>query len=193
MEHISIDEMIVVEGKNDTITLKRHFSCDTIETNGSAVSAATIEKIKLASKKRGVIVFTDPDYPGEKIRKTIDRQVLGCKHAFLPREAARDHRRNKIGIEHANEEELYRALQEAKSSFDQASDNLGQEEITKQDLHAAGLIAGTQARQKRELIGMELKIGYTNGKQLYKRLAQFRITQEEFVKALREIERKLQS
>lgn len=191
MEHLSIDEMIVVEGKNDTIRLKRYFLCDTIETNGSAISTATLEKIKLALNRRGVIVFTDPDYPGEKVRKTIHQQVPGCKHAFLPREAAIDHRRNKIGIEHAEKSELYQALLHAKTSFDKVSKGTEYEGISREDLHAAGLIAGSKAKQKRELIGIELKIGYTNGKQLYKRLIQFHISPEEFSQALRQVEGKL--
>ena len=48
---------------------KRAVNADTIETNGSAVNAETIEKIRLAQETRGVIILTDPDFPGEKIRK----------------------------------------------------------------------------------------------------------------------------
>ena len=61
----------------------RAVDADTIETNGSAVNEATIEKVRRAQETRGVIIFTDPDYPGEKIRKTIAEDVPGCKHAFL--------------------------------------------------------------------------------------------------------------
>lgn len=39
-------------------------------------------------------------------------------------------------------------------------------EITRQDLLDYGLIAGAQAKEKREKLGDELRIGYTNGKQL---------------------------
>ncbi|RKL65201.1 ribonuclease M5 [Salipaludibacillus neizhouensis] len=191
MEYRRIDEMIVVEGKNDTNRLKRFFKCDTIETNGSAISGSTLEKIKLALDRRGVIVFTDPDYPGEKVRKTINEYVPGCKHAFLPREAAIDHRRNKIGIEHANEHELYQALLYAKTSFEKVPNGAEHDGISREDLHTAGLIAGPEAKQKRELLGKELKIGYTNGKQLCNRLTQFHISSDEFSQALRLVERKL--
>lgn len=183
--------MIVVEGKNDTHTLKRSFSCDTIETNGSAISQRTLEKIRLALKKRGVIVFTDPDYPGEKIRKTIDQHVPGCKHAFLRKEAAIDHRRKKIGIEHANLVEIRASLMAAQSSFNDNEDTFNWSEMTKEDLFNAGLIAGESAKKKRERVGDELNIGYTNGKQLFKRLKQFRVTKEEFQRAVTKVEKEL--
>ncbi|PYZ91540.1 ribonuclease M5 [Salipaludibacillus keqinensis] len=189
MERYKITEMIVVEGKNDTNALKRSFACDTIETNGSAISDSTLNKIRLALDRRGVIVFTDPDYPGEKIRKKIDQRVPGCKHAFLRREAAIDHRKKKIGIEHANSEELFASLLAAQSSFSEEEE--GKEEIMKEDLLKAGFIAGDLARNRRARLGDELNIGYTNGKQLYKRLKQFRVTKEEFQRAAAKVEKEL--
>ena len=64
-----IQEMIVVEGQNDTNTLRRFFDCDTIETGGNRVDKATLERIEAAAATRGVIIFTDPDSPGESIRR----------------------------------------------------------------------------------------------------------------------------
>ena len=37
---------------------------------------------------RGVIVLTDPDFPGEKIRKIITEHVPDCKHAFIDKKSA---------------------------------------------------------------------------------------------------------
>ena len=59
--------------------------------------------------------------------------------------------------------------------------------ISLEDLQTAGLIAGPDAKSKREKLGEYLKIGYTNGKQLYNRLKLFQITPEEFADALKEI------
>ncbi len=63
---MKIKEVIVVEGKDDTTAIRRAVDADTIETNGSAINEETIEKIKLAQKTRGVIVLTDPDFPGKR-------------------------------------------------------------------------------------------------------------------------------
>ncbi|WP_096441156.1 ribonuclease M5 [Alteribacter populi] len=182
---VKINEIIVVEGKEDTKALHRIADCDTIETNGSAVNEETLNKVRLALERRGVIIFTDPDYPGEKIRKTIDRAVPGCKHAFLPREQAIDRKKGKIGVEHASNEDLILALGNIRTPGMEA-----REEISKDDLLYAGLIAGPDSKQRREAIGQYLKIGYANGKQLHKRLIQFRISKAEFIEALESITRK---
>ena len=63
-----IKEVIVVEGVNDTKRLKSFFGVDTIETHGLGLKKETIELIKKINDKRGVILFLDPDTPGEKIR-----------------------------------------------------------------------------------------------------------------------------
>ena len=52
-----IQEIIVVEGKDDTVAIKRAVNADTIETNGSAVNESVIEQVRLAQKTRGVIIF----------------------------------------------------------------------------------------------------------------------------------------
>ena len=56
-----IKEVIVVEGHHDTNVLQQYFDCETIETNGLALSAETLELIKEAQQRCGVIIFTDPD------------------------------------------------------------------------------------------------------------------------------------
>ncbi|PYZ95462.1 ribonuclease M5 [Alteribacter lacisalsi] len=170
--------MIVVEGKDDTKALRRVAECDTIETNGSAVGEAVIEKIRLAAERRGVIIFTDPDAPGEKIRRTVEQAVPGCKHAFLSRDEARS-TRGKIGVEHASDEDLLKALEAVRTAGQEA-----EEQITVDDLIGAGLIAGPGARRSRERLGILLRIGYANGKQLHRRLIEFRISRQEFAGAL---------
>lgn len=103
-----IKEIIVVEGKNDTNTLQSFFDCDTIETGGDQVNEKTIERVRQAQKTRGVIIFTDPDTPGEHIRRLIGGSVPGCKHAFINKEKAKTPK--KVGVEHANREDLWDAL-----------------------------------------------------------------------------------
>ena len=82
-ERVKVYEVIVVEGKNDTIAIQKAVEADTIETQGSALEPYVLAEIKRAQQKRGVIIFTDPDYAGEQIRKKIAREVPGAKHAFL--------------------------------------------------------------------------------------------------------------
>ena len=67
-----IKELIVVEGVNDTKRLQSFFDVDTIETHGMGLSKETIELVRQANEKRGVILFLDPDAPGEKIECLCD-------------------------------------------------------------------------------------------------------------------------
>ncbi len=180
---MKIKEIIVVEGKSDTIAIKRAVRADTIETNGSEISASTIDKIRLAQERRGVIVFTDPDFPGERIRRIIRDEVPGCKHAFLPKKEAIALNKGGVGIEHASDESIRSALRDAYEDHF----NEGVERVSWQDLIDAGLIGGNRARSRREKLGTYLKLGYSNGKQLHKRLKMFQISQEEFRQAMQKV------
>lgn len=182
---MKIKEIIVVEGKSDTEAIRRAVQADTIETNGSEIREETMEMIRLAQKKRGVIIFTDPDYPGERIRKLIDQQVPGCKHAFLDKSDAESNRAGEsLGIEHASPEAIRQALEDVHET----SHVPPKEAVSWQDLLKAGLIGSEQAGRRREKVGRLLKIGYCNGKQFYKRLNRFHISPQRFWEAVARVE-----
>jgi len=172
---VRIKEVIVVEGKDDTQKIKQAVEADTIETNGSAINSTTLDQIKHAYEKRGVIVFTDPDYPGQRIRSIVSERVPGVKHAFLTKDEARDKFDRGIGIEHASKA----AIKEALAAVYERDDAPYQSEITRDDLMRYGLIADNDAKYRREYVTKALRIGYCNGKQLLKRLAMFKITAEQ--------------
>lgn len=176
-----IKEIIVVEGKDDTVAVKRAVEADTIETNGSAVGEDVLRRIELAMERRGVIIFTDPDHAGERIRKIVARRVPGCKHAFLPQEKAMY--KGDIGIENASPEAIRQALSELRTE-----ETAGAGDITWEDLMEAGLIVHPDAANRRLQMGKLLGIGYANGKQFFKRCTSFRISREEFAEALRKME-----
>ncbi|WP_332633221.1 ribonuclease M5 [Halalkalibacter flavus] len=182
---MKIKEVIVVEGKDDTVAIKRAVDADTIETNGSAINESTLAQIALAQERRGVIVLTDPDYPGERIRRIISERIPDCLHAFLPKKEAISKKQDDLGVENATPEAIRQALIHAKQEDDtkQVESNV----IDWQDLHAAGLIAGSNSKRRRERLGDILHIGYANGKQLHKRLQKFRITEAEFKEAIQRV------
>ncbi|OEG00326.1 ribonuclease M5 [Vulcanibacillus modesticaldus] len=179
-----IKEVIVVEGRDDTVAIKRAVKADTIETGGSAISKEVIRQIQKAQETRGVIVFTDPDYPGEKIRKTISQHVSGIKHAFITKEEAI--KNGDLGVENASPEVIKRALSQVKTEWIEEPIEM----ISWERLIDAGLVGGQKARQRRLALGNALGIGYANAKQLYSRLKMFRISEEEFINALKSIDEK---
>ncbi|RSL30027.1 ribonuclease M5 [Salibacterium salarium] len=182
---MNIQECIVVEGKDDTMAVKRAVEADTIETNGSAIGEAVLKRIALAQERRGVIIFTDPDVPGERIRRIVSREVPGCKHAFLTKEDALSDARDNIGIENASPEVIQRAIRRVREEV--PVDVIKTERVTRQDLVDAGMMAGSQSRRRREKMGERLNIGYANAKQFLKRLDMFNIQRAEFARAAAEV------
>lgn len=172
-----IREVIVVEGKDDTVAIQRAVEADTIETGGSAVSEMTIRRIGLAQERRGVIIFTDPDHAGERIRKKIAERVPGCKHAFLPRHEAIA--KGDLGVENASPEAIRAALAQVRTEMPSAH-----AELAWADLAEAGLTIQIGAAERRNRLGEILGIGYCNAKQLLKRCRMFQIGRAEFVAAL---------
>lgn len=175
-----IKELIVVEGKDDTAAIRRAVEADTIETGGSAINEDIYRRIELAQERRGVIIFTDPDHAGEKLRRLITTRVPGCKHAFLQKEDALY--KDDIGVENASPEAIRTALANVKTDF-----NPAESEISWQDLIEAGLIGHPQASQRRLEAGKLLGIGYANGKQFHKRCRMFKISRAEFEQAIKEL------
>jgi ribonuclease M5 len=171
---VKIKEVIVVEGKDDTAKIKQALDADTIETNGSAINKEILQQISHAKEKRGVIIFTDPDYPGQRIRQIIEEHVPGCKHAFLAKEEALAKGKRGLGIEHAS----VFAIQSALSKVYELANPL-ESDITKSDLIAYGLIGSAKSKSRRIELAKHLQIGYVNGKQLLKRLQMFQIEKKE--------------
>ena len=175
-----IKEVIVVEGRDDIRAVKRALDCELIATGGFGFPKGVMERIKTASEKRGVIIFTDPDFAGEKIRKKISNEVPGCKHAFLPREQAT--KDGDIGIENASPEDIRAALENVRT------EKISKEKIFYQaDMMKYGLLAGENASQRRDDLGRILGIGYGNSKQFLNRLNNYGVTKEEFEQALKEV------
>lgn len=184
---MNIREIIVVEGKDDTAAIKRAVNADTIETGGSAVGEEVLRRIELAQARRGVIIFTDPDFPGERIRKIVAERVPEAKHAFLTKDEARG--KNGLGVEHASDEAIRKALDKVRSPETGEAVPDPDEGVTWNDLLEAGLIVHANAARRRKRMGELIGIGYTNGKQFLKRCQAFRITRDEFSRGLEQLER----
>ena len=187
-EKRKIPELIVVEGKDDTANLKRYYEVDTYETRGSAINQDDLERIATLQELRGVIVFTDPDYNGERIRKIIMQEIPQAKHAFLNRGEAVPKSKTKgrsLGVEHASFEDLEKALSGLVGSYYEDEYYF---DITKSALMRLGLLMGSDSRKRREYLGEALRIGYCNGKQLLKRLELFGICLAEVEDAMKSYE-----
>ena len=176
-----LKEVLIVEGKMDTAAVKRALECDTIETGGFALRPRTLKQIEAAYKKRGIIILTDPDGSGERIRRLLTERFPDAGQAYVPKKDACVP--DDVGIEQAKPEAILAALAKVhhhqynpEPLFDAA------------DLRDNGLSGSVDASRKRDLLGAELGIGYGTAKQFLRRLNTYGITREEFESALQKIE-----
>ncbi|CAM3148840.1 ribonuclease M5 [Lactobacillus bombicola] len=175
--------VVVVEGKDDTIRLKQFFpGIETIETNGSDVPDAVLVELKELAKKRDIIVLTDPDLNGERIRRLVTEVVPNAKQAFITRQEGRPRKKgNSLGVEHASKATLTTALSDLHESKMQSSD------LTRAIYRKLGLASDLNSRKLREKVGIKLRIGYGNAQQFYKRLQTFGVTSAQLEKVVEEV------
>lgn len=178
-----IKEVIVVEGKDDVHAVKKAVDAEMICTSGMGLNPEIITKIQNAAKRCGIIILTDPDYPGEKIRSIVSQKVENCKHAYLPKNKARCKKTGKIGVEYAKPEDIREALENAKAEHKECVETFSADDLMKWRL--LGLPGGNKRREK---MGYILGIGKTNAKQFLRRLNAFNISREEVLEALKELE-----
>ena len=174
-----IKEIIVVEGRDDTAAIKRALEADTIETHGYGISAGTWKLLQRAYESRGLIIFTDPDYAGNEIRRRLKEQFPDAKHAYLDRDKARD--KDDIGIENASPEAIIDALKKARGTVHYEAPTFTMEDMIRLEL------AGTERSARlRAMAGDRLGIGTGNSKAFLKKLNAFGITKEELESCIKD-------
>lgn len=176
-----IKEIIVVEGRDDISAVKRAVDAEIIATSGYCISNGTLDRIKKASETRGIIIFTDPDHAGEKIRARLSKLFADSKHAFLPLDQAT--KDGDIGIENAKPQDIIAALEKARVEMAEA-----RTEFSKEDMVWNGLLGLPDSALRRDKLGRLLGIGYCNGKQFLKRLNNYGVTRAEFEEKIMEME-----
>jgi ribonuclease M5 len=176
-------EVVVVEGKNDIAAVKRAVDAECLATGGFTLSAASLREIEAAFRRTGIIIFTDPDSAGERIRKVLTARFPAAKHAFIARDAATA--RGDVGVEQASAEAIRAAL--AKTRYQEWQP---QQVFTLQDMLSAGLTGNPAASERRAYLGDRLGIGYANAKTFLRRLNNYGVTREEFSAAFAALEAK---
>lgn len=175
-----IKEVIVVEGKDDISAVKNAIDCDCIATHGYKIKKSLFDELRKLKELRGIIIFTDPDYAGKRIRRILDENIKGAKHAYLPQKSAI--KSGDIGVENASKEDIVRAIMNAKA-----------EKFEKKiiystaDFYEDGLLGRENSKKKREELSKILCISDSNAKKMIQSLNIFQIDKEEYKKALRSI------
>lgn len=154
---LHIEEAIVVEGKFDKEALRRITDAPIICTHGFELyrGKQMINVIRNLAQTRGVIILTDSDRAGFRIRSYL-KQCLGkdakVKHAYIPEVKGKEKRKEKpgkdglLGVEGMTEKTLRSILQQV-TQVEERSEKYA--EITKSDFYEAGLTGAVQSAQRR--------------------------------------------
>lgn len=169
--------VIVVEGTSDMNRLSNLIDADYVICQGSAISDETISYIKELVKHRIVIVLTDPDYPGMKIRDKISQAVPEVKHAYVDRKKSSDGK--KLGVAECQKDEIIRALKNYVSYDYEITTNISME-----DLYRLHLVGCSEAKKNRSIVQQHFNIGYSNAKTMLKHLNMLGITLEQLEELL---------
>ena len=177
--------IIVVEGIHDEERIKKVYKdAFCITTNGSEISASTLDMIKEYSLTYKILIFTDPDYPGERIRHKIKEVVPDAYELFLPKKICISKNKKKVGIEHAPLLDIKSVLDKY-MSFDMKCGT-----ISNIDLINLSLIGNENSSQLRNKISDKLNIGRPNAKTFLKRINALGITYKDLEKMIGEINEK---
>lgn len=157
-----INGILVVEGKTDVAFLSNYIDAEFVITNGSDIPIETINYLKEMSKPRKIVVLTDPDFPGKKIRDTLDNEIPNLKHVFINKErAVKNH---KVGVAEADIEMVLEALEHEYENKSATGD------ISMSDLYELGLIGKEDSKDKRKIINDKFHLGFSNAKTFLKRI-----------------------
>lgn len=179
-----IKEVIVVEGRDDIDAVQKAVNADIIATHGYGISKATIERIENAYKTRGIIILTDPDHAGNKIRQRLTELFPNALQAYISKNEAKDKADTDIGVENASPDVIARAIEAAGRTLTEQHS-----EFTEKDMLYYGLSAGDGSRELRDALGRKLGIGYANSKGFLKRLNNYGISRADLENAINEIEK----
>lgn len=154
---IKLDRVIIVEGKYDKIKLSSIFDATIIVTDGFAIfkDKEKMAMIRILAEKKGLLVLTDSDSAGFKIRSYIrgcipKEQVI---HAYIPdlfgkeKRKAEPSKEGKLGVEGVPVQVVLDALSKAGIHF--SNINTPGKKITKADMYEDGLSGTADSRTNR--------------------------------------------
>ena len=161
-----IKEAIIVEGIYDKNKLSNFIDGIILTTHGFAIytNPDFINTIKKLSKETGIVILTDSDSAGMRIRNFIKQKASDgdVKHAYIPdiegveRRKAKASAEGLLGVEGMSEEIIINALRSAGCTIDGEEAITKNSEITNSDLYFLGLSGGSNSKDLRLKLAKEL-------------------------------------
>lgn len=161
---IHLEQAVIVEGKYDKIKLSSIIDAVIITTNGFSVikNKEKLEIIRFYAANKGIIILTDSDRAGFKIRNFIKGAVKNGKitNVYIPdifgkeKRKAAPSKEGKLGVEGIDKDILIKAFE--KAGITSSESTVRTEPVTKIDLYEAGLSGGENSSDKRSMLLKEL-------------------------------------
>ena len=163
-----IKEAIIVEGAYDKAKLAGFIDGVILTTHGFAVytNPDFINTIKELARTCGIVILTDSDSAGMKIRNFVKQHAADgtVYHAYVPDIAGKERRKSKpsseglLGVEGMSEDIIIKALRDSGATIDDVSDSGKDSRITKADLYFLGLSGTADASARRAALCRRLNI-----------------------------------
>ncbi len=153
---VSIKEAIVVEGKYDKIKLSSLVDAVIIVTNGFRIfkDKEKMELIRYYAKTTGIVILTDSDSAGRRIRGYIKGAVGGnVRNVYIPDIFGKEKRKEKpsaegkLGVEGVSADVIREAFRKAGI---ESGDNERKHDITVTTLYELGLSGGRESSLLRQ-------------------------------------------
>ena len=163
---LKIKEAVIVEGKYDKIKLSSIIDGVIIPTNGFNIfkNRETLDIIRYFAQKTGIIILTDSDAAGFKIRSFIKGAVRDGRiiNVYVPDIFGKERRKNvpskegKLGVEGMEKEIILEAFRKAGISADDSVSPA--DPITRLDLYELGFSGGENSSDMRKRLLAELDL-----------------------------------
>lgn len=192
---IHIKETVIVEGKYDKIKLSSLIDAVIIETNGFSIfnDREKLALIRKLADKNGVLIITDSDAAGFKIRHFLGGALPQnkVKHAYIPDIYGKEPRKDvpskegKLGVEGIPAKVLMKSLEDAGVLYETAEK--ARRRITKADLFEDGLSGGMESAAKRRELLKKLSLPERLSSNSLLQVLNVTLTFEEYKKSIEEI------
>ena len=197
---IKIKEAVIVEGKYDKIKLSAIIDTVIVETDGFAVFKDKEKQklIRFLADKRGIIIMTDSDSAGFKIRNFINgiTKSENIKNVYIPDIYGKEKRKSeaskegKLGVEGMKPDVILSALQKSGVLCDE-NEKTERREITHTDFFEDGISGGENSSEIRKALAKQLDLPERISSSSLLKIINVYMTYDEYKKAVEIVKRKL--
>ena len=187
-----IKECIIVEGAYDKIKLSNFIDGIILQVHGFGIyNNKDMQKtIKKLAKEFGIVILTDSDTAGFRIRSYIKQNIPKeyVKHAYIPEIKGKERRKSEpgkeglLGVEGVDEDIILDALVRAGCTIDDIECMTEKAEVTKSDFMRLGLSGGSESKHKRLMLLDKLSLPAKLSSNMLIDIINRMYTKEEFYK-----------